>query len=86
MVLILSDNIPNSNNISGLCPTNSAAGKVQIPVGYTYDAATKKYYKPYKELQDWKGAQLHCNSDGATLIESRTRAEHEVLRWMYGEF
>ena len=50
-----------------------------------YNAASKKYYKPYKENKDWEGAQLQCSSDGATLIESRTHAEHEALRWMYGE-
>ena len=68
-----------------MCPSNSPAGEVQIPVGYTYHAATNKYYKPYKGLQDWEGAQLKCSSDGATLIESRTSAEHEKLRWMFGE-
>ena len=69
-----------------MCPSNSAAGRVQIPVGYTtYNAATNKYYKPFNESKTWEGAQLQCNSDGATLIESRTKAEHEVLRWMYGK-
>ena len=68
-----------------MCPSTSAAGEVQIPVGYMYNAASKKYYKPYKENKDWEGAQLQCSSDGATLIESRTHAEHEALRWMYGE-
>ena len=77
--------IKNVNNL-GMCPSNSAAGRVQIPMGYTYNAATTKYYKPFKESKTWEGAQLQCNSDGATLIESRTKAEHEVLRWMYGEF
>ena len=73
-----------NQNAPGMCPSNSAAGKVQIPAGYIYRAATKKYYKPYKEYLDWKGAQLQCNSDGATLIESRTHAEHEALKWIYG--
>ena len=68
-----------------MCHSNSAAGRVQIPVGYTYNSATKKYYKPFKESKNWEGAQSQCNSDGATLIESRTKAEHEVLRWMYGK-
>ena len=76
----------NHVNVPGKCPRNSAAGKeIGPPVGYTYNAATDKYYKPYKVLKDWGDSQMHCSSDGATLIESRTHAGHEALNFMYSK-
>ena len=65
------------------CPNSSAQSKP--PDGYVFVSQTGKYYRPYQTRKKFLEALEVCQADGATLIEFRTPAEHEVLDHMQSE-
>ena len=57
----------------------------ELPRDYVYNSVTDKSYKAVNETRGRNQAQDLCDQDGATLIEHRTVAEHEVLDEMFGK-
>ena len=59
--------------------------KCNSPSDYTYNNVTEKYYKIVKNQQFWEDASDDCTTEGATLIEHRNEAEHQVLKEMFSK-
>ena len=71
------------DNAGRKCSDSSSQSKA--PDGYVFVGPTGKYYRPYKTRKKFLEALEVCQADGATLIEFRTPAEHEVLDHMQSE-
>ena len=59
--------------------------KCNSPSDYTYNNVTEKYYKVVTNQEFWNDASDACTTEGATLIEHRNVAEHQVLEQMFGK-
>lgn len=74
--------ILHENQNLGKCSTNSVAAGSIPPPGYIYHPPTDKYYLPGYVKKNWHDSQLQCSTDGATLMEFKTAAEHDALQVM----
>ena len=57
----------------------------ESPQDYVYNSVTGKSYKSVNESHSFPAANATCATDGATLIEHRNAAEHQVLKEMFGK-
>ena len=56
------------------------------PSDYTYNNVTGLYYKIVIEPREfWFDASDVCTTEGATLIEHRNEAQHQVLEEMFSK-
>ena len=66
--------------------SNSATNNCNSPSDYTYNNVTGIYYKAVKKPKEfWGDASNACSTEGATLIEHRKAAEHQVLKEMFSK-
>ena len=65
--------------------TTTTTTKCNSPSDYTYNNVTEKYYKIVKNEQFWDDASDDCTTEGATLIEHRNEAQHQVLEEMFSK-
>ena len=69
----------------GYC-SSECTTKCNSPSDYTYNNVTGIYYKAVLNPKEtWEDASDACTSEGATLIEHRKAAEHQVLEEMFGK-
>ena len=66
--------------------TEINSSSCESPANYTYNSITYKHYRPVNQKEKFADAQADCTKDGATLIEYRTAAEHQVLDDMFGKY
>ena len=66
--------------------TDDSTTNCNSPADYTYNNVTGIYYKAVKNPKElWGDASNACSTEGATLIEHRNAAEHQVLEEMFSK-
>ena len=55
------------------------------PPNYTYNIVMDISYKAVNQLETWDDASAACATEGATLIEYYTVADHQVLIDMFSK-